>query len=239
MEVGCIVLLGLALRLFHLGRESVWNDEIFSIRLAQLPLATMLDQLARGDPHPPLHYLLLNLWFQIFGSEPGQARMISVLFGTISIPLLYFLTKRLFDHGTGVLAALLLTVSQMSIYYSQEARGYAQFLALSLVAITLFWIAFTERRSGAWWGFVAAAALLLFTHYYAVLVIASLVPAAVVLRRRYTMPRRWWIAGAFAIVFAFSLWAMNGVVQTLPRHPRSPDRVGLNWTVLALPNELT
>jgi hypothetical protein len=46
------ILAGFALRLFHLGAESLWYDETVSVHLARLPLPTMLTHTA-GDIHPP------------------------------------------------------------------------------------------------------------------------------------------------------------------------------------------
>jgi len=47
-----------------LGLLPMWNDELFTVRAARLPVDAMLD-LVRGDVHPPLYFLLAHYWIQI------------------------------------------------------------------------------------------------------------------------------------------------------------------------------
>ena len=54
-----IMLLALALRLYRLDAQSLWNDEGTSVALAQRDLATITRN-AADDIHPPLYYYLLH-----------------------------------------------------------------------------------------------------------------------------------------------------------------------------------
>src|SRR4051812_28672479 len=56
-----LLLLGFALRLYHLGGESLWYDETVSAYLAGQPLPELIAHTAR-DIHPPAYYLLLYIW---------------------------------------------------------------------------------------------------------------------------------------------------------------------------------
>lgn len=62
-----IILAGLALRLFHLGSNSLWYDEALSALTAQRPIPDILT-VSRYSSHPPLYYLLLWAWSKIWWS---------------------------------------------------------------------------------------------------------------------------------------------------------------------------
>ena len=181
-----IVILGAGLRLFHLDAQSVWYDESFSIAHSVRPLAELFKILIFDVVQPPLHYLVLHGWFQIAGFTALQARLVSVIFGTLSIPLLFLLARRFADSATSLLAAFLLACSQLAIYFSQEARPYAQaqFLSLS-AALTFLW--FLEkpdfRRSLA---FALAGTALLYTHYYGAGTLLALGAYWLIFRRDYS-----------------------------------------------------
>src|SRR5271157_3894677 len=115
-----VLLLGLLLRVLYLNHESVSGDEAFSISLTQEPLSQVIHKLVLDLVHPPLHYLALRGWLKLFGFGLFQARMLSVIFGTLAIVFLYLLAEYLFDRRTALLSAVLMSVSQLAIMYSQE-----------------------------------------------------------------------------------------------------------------------
>ena len=182
-----IVLMGAALRFFRLDAQSVWYDEAFSVANSVRPLTQLLGVLVFDVVHPPLHYLVLHGWFQIAGFGAAQARLISAIFGTLSIPLLFFLARRFTDSVTGLVAALLLAMSQMGVYFSQEARPYAQAQFFSLLA-TLAFLAFLEdpnfRRSLS---LAVASTALLYTHYYGAGTLLALGVYWLIFRRDYSL----------------------------------------------------
>jgi uncharacterized membrane protein len=141
-----VVLLGFALRLYHLDSQSVWYDEVFALSVSRLPFAQMHEALIQDLVHPPLHYYALHWWFRAFGFGPFQGRLLSVFFGTFAVLLIYALANYLFNRRAALLAAVLLATSQLSIMYSQEARPYAQFLFLYLGCAYLLARALREKR---------------------------------------------------------------------------------------------
>jgi predicted membrane-bound mannosyltransferase len=161
-----IIVLGASIRLYRLDAQGLWFDEAFSVAHSGRSLPQLFDILIRDVVQPPLHYLILNSWFDIAGYTSFQARLVSAVFGILSIPLLYLLAKRFTDTYTSLVAAFLLSISQIAIYFSQEARPYAQAQFFSLLSATTF-LSFIERpdlrRSIA---FASAATALIYTHYY-------------------------------------------------------------------------
>lgn len=207
-----VVLLGLVLRLYRIDWQSVWYDEAFSVTVAGTPLGPMTERLIQDCVHPPLHYYLVHATFQAFGYGAAQARLLSALFGTLAIIMIYLLGEYLFDRRTGLLAALLLAVSQLGVMYSQEARPYAQALFLAITTTYLFIRALSERRAVVWWGFVASAILMMYTFYFEVFVLACLLWFAVAFRKQYPVPRRWWLTGAGVAGVLYLPWMTSGVV---------------------------
>ena len=119
-----IVALAGGLRIYRIGAESLWLDEAFSVWLARQPAGEMLGWIVRIDQHPPLYYGLLRIWMRL-GDDPATLRALSALCGTLTIPVLYRLGRRLAGPPVGLLAALLLALSPFHVRFSQEVRMYA------------------------------------------------------------------------------------------------------------------
>ncbi len=131
--VALLTLAGAALRAFHLGAQSLWYDEGFSVYLATMPLREATLWTAR-DLAPPLYYYLLHFWQVVFGTSEAAVRSLSALVGTLTIPFMYLVGKMLFGRLAGFLAAVLVAASPLYIWYSQETRTYALLTFLGLVA---------------------------------------------------------------------------------------------------------
>ncbi len=62
-----------------------WMDEAITTGIAQHPL-TAIPGILRHDGSPPLFYLLLHVWIQIFGSSEAATRSLPLVFGLLCIP---------------------------------------------------------------------------------------------------------------------------------------------------------
>jgi len=207
-----IVVLGLALRLYHLNYASVWGDEIFTLSVSRQPLREMYPAVVTDFVHPPLHYFLLHFWFKLVGFGPFQARFLSVVFGTLAIIAVYLLGEYLFDRRAASLAALLLAVSQLGVMYSQEARPYALLLFLVPCCSYLFLVALRTGDAGPWWGFVLTAILVAYTNYFGFFAVAALLLFAAVYRVRYPIPISRWIGGTALGLLLYLPWLTSGFV---------------------------
>ena len=169
-----IVALALALRAFHLGAQSLWYDEGYSVYLAGKNLAQITAETA-NDIQPPLYYYLLHVWMALFGKSEAALRSLSLLFGLLSLPLFYLLGKRLFSPGVGLLAAGLAAISPLYLWYSQEVRMYTLLVTLTLCSCYLLWLALedanTVSRRWKWIGVAVTLILALYTHYFAVFIL--------------------------------------------------------------------
>ncbi|MBX3010648.1 MAG: glycosyltransferase family 39 protein [Caldilineaceae bacterium] len=168
LALGCITLLGLAIRSYALARQSIWLDEAFSIWLAQQHLVDLWAWLIKIDQHPPLYYTLLHYWLQFFGDGPNAVRALSVLCSSAAIPFFYGASRYWVGQRTALLAALLLALSPFHVRYAQEARMYA-LLTLS-TAVALYALAFllyaprARQQRWPWWALALAQSSIMLTH---------------------------------------------------------------------------
>ena len=164
---GLVLLLGFALRLWHLDGPVLTADEWFSYRNTREGPAWILEQARVFEPHPPTYYLLLTGWVHVAGTGEFALRFPSVLVGTVGVAGAAVLGRLVAGRWGGVLAALLLAVSPYQILYAQTARNYALVAALSTLATARLLVAW---QRGAWRSYVVAAVLALYAHYSALLV---------------------------------------------------------------------
>ncbi|HUZ71437.1 MAG TPA: glycosyltransferase family 39 protein [Stellaceae bacterium] len=184
-----ILAVGLALRIWHLGQESLWLDEADSWRFAQLSQHALWTEPL--DTHPPLYYSLLRLW-RVFGQSEAALRSLSVVFGALAIGLTYLLGRQMVDERAGLFAAALMATSTLQLQYSQEARSYEMLTAASLVAsIGLVGVlqaheAGRRPRVGSCIAYVGGMVFTLYAHNIALLLfaVAGLIGLADVMRWR-------------------------------------------------------
>ncbi len=167
-----IVCLAAALRIYHLGYESMWLDEAYSIDLAHRTLPHIILETGH-DVHPPLYYDALHFWMRLFGDGPSTVRALSAICGILAIPVMFRMTAAIFDDATGLVAAALLALSVFHVEYAQEARMYALLAFLSLLSMTCFLRLVSSPSRWAFAGYVLFSALLAYTHAYSAFVIIA------------------------------------------------------------------
>ncbi len=176
-----LVTLAFAVRVFRLDGQSMWSDEGLSLYRAQQSLPVILSNViqvgdvASQDTSPPLYFVLLAGLRAVAGESVFSLRFLSVAFGVLAVPLIYALGRVLFSPRTGLVAAALLALAPLHVYYAQEMRNYALLVALGLLSAWTLWAVFQaqgRRRLllGAAWLLTAAA--LVYTHYFALFTLA-------------------------------------------------------------------
>lgn len=167
-----IIILGAILRLYHLGFESIWLDEAYSISLSNVGTIGQVWDNAIAEMFPPLHFLILY-FMHALGDSETLMRLPSAVAGILTIPLLYLTGARFFGKNEGLVAAFLLAVSPMHLFYSQEARPYALVVLLALASLYYFYTALTVGKRNDWALFILFSALAFYTHYYVVFVFVA------------------------------------------------------------------
>ena len=169
------MVLGVALRVFHISAASLWTDEIFSRYYDELfGLHYLLTDGLTTEPTPPTYSLLLRGWIALCGDSETALRSLSVLASTACIPVIYALGRELGGRRQGLLGALLFALCPMSLYFAQEARVYALLMPATAVAL---WAAAVFQRdprsTGAPWAYLLAGTLSLYLHTTAVLFVVA------------------------------------------------------------------
>lgn len=211
-----ILVLGAALRLREARLTPLWFDEIFTLWMTRSPFGTMLERLS-DDIHPPLMSALLWMWRGVGGEHVLWLKTLPILIGLLTVLALYFAVRDWFGGRSALMAAALLALHGMHVYFSQELRSYS-LLILSVLLVTWTawrWVRWGRTRDGVF--YVASAALALYTHYLAGLVLMLLALwGAFVLRDQ---PRR---------LMHWVLWNAGAALAFLPQAPTFLHQLGLS-----------
>ncbi|HEY4428402.1 MAG TPA: glycosyltransferase family 39 protein [Solirubrobacteraceae bacterium] len=183
-----VTALALLLRLSGLSR-SLFTDEAFSLALAQRSFGHMLALFgfeANGTPYPILLWPLTRL----LGTGEAVLRAPALIAGTASVPALWWAARRFTSPAGAVLAAALLAINPMAVWYSQVARPYALVVLATCLAFGALPRALDGSRRRPWAGYVAAMALLA---YCDILAAPLVLPAHALIAWRSGRPglRRW------------------------------------------------
>jgi mannosyltransferase len=171
--IAAITTIGGLLRAFHLGAQSLWLDELFSVFVARRDWAQVILGTAQGDTNPPLFNLLLHFFLQL-GSDETAARLGSLIFAILAIPLFYVVARALFDVHVATLATLLLALNPFQLFYAQEARMYALLAFFTLAAMLFFLRAWRYGDARDWLAFTLVMTLAFYTHSLAFLNLIAL-----------------------------------------------------------------
>jgi 4-amino-4-deoxy-L-arabinose transferase-like glycosyltransferase len=147
---------------------------------------------------------LLGLFQQVFGATLHTDRMVSVFFGTLTVPLLALCARELEISWTGSLvAAGLLAVSHWHAHYSRMALPATTTAFVLLLAIYCMMVTY---RRGHWWlfvisGVVCGAAPYMFLSNRILGPIVSLWALYLLIVDFQWVRQNWWKIAAFAATF--------------------------------------
>lgn len=136
--IGAATVVAGVLRLIHLDRASFWLDEIIdydaATKLVFEPWWRWLTGF--GREHGPL-FFATQLTARIFSTPEVAGRIAPALLGVATIPLIALAARAMrANTRTAIIAATLLAVSPLHVYYSREARPYGLLMLLATVALT-------------------------------------------------------------------------------------------------------
>lgn len=127
-------LTALAIRLWGLTRQSLWIDEIFSMKYAGFG-ETMSWAKLQVNLQGPLHAFFLFLWTKLFGWGELSIRLPQAIVSALSVPLLYLVARKDFPERTAMAGAVALAINPFHVWYAQEVRNYAFVVFATLLAI--------------------------------------------------------------------------------------------------------
>jgi mannosyltransferase len=167
-----IVLLALTLRIFGLEAKSVFADESASFRFAQLDWTGFWNTITSREANMALYYIVMRFWIRI-SSAVWFVRLFSVLAAVATVPVVFFLGRRLFSAEAALFGSLLLALNSFHILYSQAARGYT----LAVLLVTLCSLYFIRALEEADWrpagAYVVTATAALYAHFFAAFILLA------------------------------------------------------------------
>jgi len=131
-------LIGFALRFYTFDQKSLWMDEIHTYNDSRDSLGGQF-KFYKDNPtylHPPLFYVLTHFFYP-FTKPERDLRIIPLIFGTLSIPMIYFLSRS-FSHSIALPCTLSLTFMAYHISLSQDGRSYSLLMFIGMAGIYFF-----------------------------------------------------------------------------------------------------
>jgi mannosyltransferase len=171
-----LVALAAALRLITLGSQSLWYDEAFTpVHVLRASLGATLHGVVRSENTPPLWYVLEWVFWRVLGNGAVALRLLSALAGIATVPVVWALGEELAGRRAAIVAATLVAVNPLFVWYSQEARAYGLFVLTVALAMLAFARVLREPTTRRMLSFALCASLALLTHYFAVFLVAPMV----------------------------------------------------------------
>ncbi|GEM_PF-2937388 len=206
-----IVCAGVLLRVWHLGRYSLWYDEVFSVVAARSSWHEMFRQILIDRVHPPVFYISLKVWIAVLGDSMIRLRLFSVLFSTLTFIPVWNCLKQTRLSSTISLALLsAIACNPFLVFYAQELRMYALLAFLAACSLS-FYLADDENKTELWL-LGLTNVLLVLTHAAGTVVVLGELAHALIVRSR----SRKYVALAPALA-GFACWML--FVKVFAPHP--------------------
>ena len=223
-----LLLLSCCLHLSGITRESLWRDEVDSIRFAAdiwrslsesetVPAAIreLTAFLTRPGWNGPLYFWSLEPWLLLAGRSELALRLPSALAGVAVVALAYTLATHLLGSLAGRLTALLAAVNPYLAWYAGEGKMYTLITAMALLSTYLLLRACASARKRLWLGYVVVTTLLFYTHILTPLLLPVQAVLVLLLYPRSVRSAAAWISAALLTVpyLPLFLWQLPRLVQ--------------------------
>lgn len=161
-----ILILAVALRLYHYVANPLWIDECWSLYLSQHSWI----EIPFLDVHPPIHYWLIKLATMAFGVSEAVIRMPALIFGIIAVAAIYFFAVEFTgSEWAGLVAAGLLAVSRDAVFHAQDARNYTIWITTFMLFAILYFRAINHPEKRSLWIYTGIlAGVCMWVHYWSI-----------------------------------------------------------------------
>jgi 4-amino-4-deoxy-L-arabinose transferase-like glycosyltransferase len=210
VALGLLVVVGFLLRLRGID-QTLYGDEYFTyLIVTRNGLRGVWDAVYHTSITPPLHYVLAWGALKLGGDPTVAVRLPSLVLGTLTIPVVFALGRRVAGDVAGLLAAALFALGPFAVWYSDEARAYATMMFLLAVAALALLIALDGGRRRWWVVFAVASCAAVWSHYTAAFVVVASLAWAAWARREHLRAVAWSAAG---IALGYAPWLPGFVEQ--------------------------
>ncbi|MEY4129936.1 MAG: hypothetical protein RLZZ31_60 [Actinomycetota bacterium] len=227
------LLVGLITRV--ITRSELWLDEALSVNIATLPLSEIPEALKR-DGHPPLYYVLLHFWTDIFGTSNLAVRSLSIVFGLLALAVGVVLGWRKAGRVGALLCVSVLSLSAFAVRYSSETRMYA----LVMLLVSLGWLILDDifrRQKQGWWRYAALVVItsaLLYSHYWSIWLLGAVGVVVLWLWRAQRFALR---ASGFKVLLAMAIGGLT-FLPWLPTLAYQSANTATPWSTAVRPTSM-
>jgi Dolichyl-phosphate-mannose-protein mannosyltransferase len=134
-----VFLLGAVLRVYGISQQSLWTDDGFSLdhSLCEGLTACIAKLFASegSEKYSFPFFLILSYWRNLFGDDVTTLRSPSVLFSTLTLPIVWYAARILFDSRHAVWSLAFAATSAFAVYYAHEVRQYSLLIMLTAAQI--------------------------------------------------------------------------------------------------------
>lgn len=192
------------LRWHKIDQRDIWIDEANGVLMAQGTFSEFIERL-KLDSSPPLYYVTLKTWIAAFGDGEAALRALSLAGGLALVASVLVLGRRWFSLEVGILAALLVALSPIQIFYSQQARMYAWLPVGALWALHWQGRALLENKIRYLIAAAACTLAMFYTHNHGLYLLPAQAILALASGRLKRHPARWCGYGA-AVAIGYLPW---------------------------------
>lgn len=156
--------------------------------------------------HPPLYYVLLRLWMNLFGLGDSAERSLSLVLSLLAVAVFFDAVRLTSGPRAALWAALLMALAVPQVEYARQARNYAMLTLVAVGAVDALLrielLGLSKRRVAALGALILATLL---THYFCIGLLAALFAYACI--RLRGSARRWTVAAfVMAAVVCAIVW---------------------------------
>jgi mannosyltransferase len=186
-----LVLLALVTRGWLVYTGGIWADEGFVFSVVTMPSwGSMLEFLRLHESHPPLFYILIRAWSQVFGATDTALLALPLVISLLIVPVIYLAGKSMFGRDPAIVAATVAAMSPSLAEHAAQLRPYGLLPVLVTVACVSLIRAMEYGGRRNWGLFGLATTMLLYTHHWTWLVGGGMFVAAMDFQRRLPVGRR-------------------------------------------------
>lgn len=151
------MLVAALLRVFRLGHQSLWVDEIMSWGNAYIGERMTLERVLENI-HGPFYGLILHAWGNLAGESEWSLRFPAVVAGVAAVPVIAAVARRWLGGAAAGWAAWAMAASPFLVWYGQEARNYALVVLCACLASLALLRLRSRWSAGTVAGYLAASA---------------------------------------------------------------------------------
>ena len=167
-----ILSLSFMLRVHQINHEDINKDEGLSIYSASKEnIIEVIKTSNKIEATPPVYFIILHYWMDLFGSNIPTLRLLSVIFDILAGIIIFLLAKNHFGVKIGFISLLIHSFATLNILYSQEIRMYTLFSFLAILSTFYFLKLLQEPKKSNYFFYFITSIFLLYTHYFGIFMV--------------------------------------------------------------------